>query len=68
MGVTNKLAIKEVNAEHLFPIVALAFGQDADFNLITDIAKDSDSRAKQIYEVSDVRTTSTPSLRAQMLS
>ena len=48
VGVTKKLAIKnniiEVNAEHLFPIVALAFGQDADFNLlITDIAKDSDS-------------------------
>ena len=48
VGVTKKLAIKnniiEVNAVHLFAIVALAFGQDADFNLlITDIAKDSDS-------------------------
>ena len=45
--------IRTLNLESGIPICTLAFGSDADFNLMISIAEDSGSRAKQIYEGSD---------------
>ena len=45
--------IRTLNLESEIPIYTLAFGSDADFDLMISIAEDSGSRAKQIYEGSD---------------
>lgn len=45
--------IKSSNTDGQFPIFALAFGRDADFDLMVKVSEDAGSRAKQIYEGSD---------------
>jgi len=56
-GITDTASIlkmvKENNIELKIPIFSLAFGSDAHFELVVDIAKATDSHAKQIYEGSD---------------
>ena len=42
--------VKEANAEVQIPIYGLAFGDGADFDLVTDISSDSKGFAQRIYE------------------
>merc|ERR1712038_1996396 len=56
-GVTDKSEIKSniksANTGAEFPVFTIAFGEDADFNLVKDIAAENDGAAKRIYEGSD---------------
>jgi len=45
--------VEEANKDSQYPIFSLAFGRDADFNLIRKISQSTGARAKQIYEGSD---------------
>ena len=52
----NEIIVSNIeanNAETQIPIYTLAFGQDADFTLMKNIASTTDARAKRIYEGSD---------------
>ena len=53
-GETNGEQIKEnlkkINAEMKVPIYGIAFGKDADFDLIKDISDESGGFARRIYE------------------
>ena len=51
--VNNKIIVSNIeanNGETQIPIYTLAFGQDADFTLMKNIAGTTDARAKRIYE------------------
>merc|ERR1719336_1985738 len=56
-GVTDKSDIKSniksANTGAEFPVFTIAFGEDADFNLVKDIAAENEGAAKRIYEGSD---------------
>jgi len=56
-GVTDKSEIKSniksANTGAEFPVFTIAFGEDADFNLVKDIAAENEGAAKRIYEGSD---------------
>merc|ERR1712038_1257608 len=56
-GVTDKSEIKSnvksANTGAEFPIYTIAFGADADFQLVKDIAAENEGAAKRIYEGSD---------------
>ena len=49
---TIKLNIKNANNEKI-PIFGIAFGRDADFQLMKDISQEANSLARRIYEGSD---------------
>merc|ERR1719362_708326 len=52
----NEIIVSNIeanNGETQIPIYTLAFGQDADFTLMKNIAGTTDARAKRIYEGSD---------------
>ena len=53
-GVRSSVAIKEnirkANAESQIPIYGLAFGKDADFDLVKDISDESNGFAERISE------------------
>merc|ERR1719450_74488 len=48
-----KSNIKNFNKDIDIPIFTIAFGEDADFGLIRDIAVENEGRAKRVYEGSD---------------
>jgi len=50
---TIKTNIVKANFDHQIPIFSVAFGRDADFELLKDISQDTDSYAKRVYEGSD---------------
>merc|ERR1712038_1698999 len=50
---TIKSNIKSTNTRAEFPIYTIAFGADADFQLVKDIAAENEGAAKRIYEGSD---------------
>merc|ERR1712038_569505 len=48
-----KSNVKSANSGAEFPVFTIAFGEDADFNLVKDIAAENEGAAKRIYEGSD---------------
>jgi len=50
---TIKSNVKANNTDSEFPIFAIGFGADADFNFLKEIAVENDGIAKKIYEGSD---------------